>query len=406
MSMSTVLSAKKAFRILFLCSGKITEAEIMAAFQQLNQEVTPFDLNKYRIGPNSVETLSQDLIKKKNEIDFIFMLNGDAFDGDGKMAERLIEHKIPVVSWEVDHPFVLDVFGKRKLIPSPYLTLFCWDEGYMDDFRERGFHAVHYLPNATSAEHFAPDCHESPTLSRYQSRVQDQITFVGCSYLKFVQSLMPKDSQWDLFPTKAHMSILNDIVNALLQETQSTFKQIFAKLNRDYRLTFENAEKEEQYLALSECMVSSRYRIEMLKRLDKLLVYGDKEEWQHDLNENRLMGPVSYAQETKYVFRYSNININIASAKNRLDSNVRLYDVPMAGGFLLTDAKKNIGQQFELDREVIVYHNPDELQEKIARYKTDDAEKQKIVEQAQSRIMNEHLYRHRIETMLSTLVSY
>jgi spore maturation protein CgeB len=83
--------------------------------------------------------------------------------------------------------------------------------------------------------------------------------------------------------------------------------------------------------------------------------------------------------------------------------NQRVFDVPAAGGFILTDFKEQLAEVLEPGREVICYHHPEEIPD-LARFYLDHPEaRRKIIGRGRDRILREHTYRHRLQEMLAVL---
>ncbi len=93
------------------------------------------------------------------------------------------------------------------------------------------------------------------------------------------------------------------------------------------------------------------------------------------------------------VLNRSNITINrhISIAENYAN-NMRLYEATGMGALLITDRKDNLGQIFEIDKEVLAYANTDEARD-LTLWAIDNPSKAKIVAEAgQLRTMSTHTY--------------
>jgi len=89
------------------------------------------------------------------------------------------------------------------------------------------------------------------------------------------------------------------------------------------------------------------------------------------------------------------LNRHIDVAK-RYANNMRLYEATGVGTCLVTDAKDNLHELFEPDREVVTYRNAEECIEKI-RYLLEHEDKRAAIARAgQARTLREHTYRHRM----------
>ena len=393
-------------RILFLFSGKITESQILYALAQLDQIVEIIDLNRFFNQQTKPEDLLVLLVEKKHTFDFILTVNSYGLDDQGVIAERLLAERIHLVSWELDHPYIFNLLGLRKNVASDYTTLFLWDEGYLEDMKAMGFDRVHYLPNASCARQFAIPPAQAAAFNGDQYR--GATTFVGMTMLNFITRFAPVLG-CDLFPTADHKAVLESCTKLLLQDTSLWFHRAFQLACENlniFDLNFQSNSQREKYLAFAEMIVSSDYRIAVLRALKDVLIFGDLDEWKMVLPQHRLMGKIDYQQEVKHLFANSAINLNITLIKNRWDANLRIYDIPLAGGFVLSDARKNIARHFELDKEIVVYHSIDDLQEKRAKYQHDHALRQRIVTAAKKRIASEHLYQHRLTELICVMQGY
>lgn len=99
------------------------------------------------------------------------------------------------------------------------------------------------------------------------------------------------------------------------------------------------------------------------------------------------------------------LNRHIDVAENNAN-NMRLYEATGVGAMLLTDRKDNLGELFEIGKEVVVYSNPEEAAELIRHYLAHHGEAQTIAQAGQARTLREHTYRHRMEELIPILEQY
>ena len=83
--------------------------------------------------------------------------------------------------------------------------------------------------------------------------------------------------------------------------------------------------------------------------------------------------------------------------------NQRVFDCPAAGGFLLTDAQTDLESLFDAPNETARYTGIDEARELIRYYSEHDTERTTITQRARERILSEHTYEHRLQTMTERL---
>jgi len=87
-------------------------------------------------------------------------------------------------------------------------------------------------------------------------------------------------------------------------------------------------------------------------------------------------------------------------------NNMRLYEATGVGTLLLTDQKKNLGEIFDVGREVVAYTDTNDCLEKIRYYLAHEDERQAIAAAGQQRTLNEHTYFHRMQELLEILKAY
>jgi spore maturation protein CgeB len=91
--------------------------------------------------------------------------------------------------------------------------------------------------------------------------------------------------------------------------------------------------------------------------------------------------------------RDSAVVLNVhADSSPEYASNMRLYEVAGVGSCLLTDWRKNMGELFEPDREVVTYASPEECVEKARWLLDHPRERAEIARAGQARILKEHTF--------------
>ena len=111
----------------------------------------------------------------------------------------------------------------------------------------------------------------------------------------------------------------------------------------------------------------------------------------------------SFASDDDYLqhFRDVPINLNLVNGNAETAVNMRHFEVTAAGGFLLCYHQAELEQYFEVGRECDVFRNEHELLEKVRFYLDHPAKRREIARAGQQRTLNEHLYSHRLKTLLA-----
>jgi spore maturation protein CgeB len=83
--------------------------------------------------------------------------------------------------------------------------------------------------------------------------------------------------------------------------------------------------------------------------------------------------------------------------------NQRLFDVPAAGSFVLTDWREQTRSLLEPDKELVCYREPEEAPELIRYFLAHPEQRRRIVQAARARVLAEHTWTHRVQSILDRL---
>ena len=77
--------------------------------------------------------------------------------------------------------------------------------------------------------------------------------------------------------------------------------------------------------------------------------------------------------------------------------NLRLFEVPLAGQFLLTDWISEIDGEFEPGRHIEIWRTPEELDDKIRFYLAKPESAERIGAAGREHVLSRHTYRNRVQ---------
>ncbi len=97
--------------------------------------------------------------------------------------------------------------------------------------------------------------------------------------------------------------------------------------------------------------------------------------------------------------RHINVSENYAN-------NMRLYEATGVGSLLITDNKDNLGELFEVGKEIVTYSSPVEAVELISYYQAHPEEAKTIARAGQQRTLRDHTYHSRMKELVPVLESY
>ncbi len=152
---------------------------------------------------------------------------------------------------------------------------------------------------------------------------------------------------------------------------------------------------------------SSR-RHEMLNKLSDLPVeiYGPG--WRKWRNRSSLQKKVKASQiwgETlNDLYNTSKIVLNVSSwDPQRTGLNLRVFDVPATGAFLLTDSAREIDQYFTPGTEIETFSTPDELRKKVIFFLDHNKERECIAKNGYEKVLSFESYTGKMRTLLEAI---
>lgn len=126
----------------------------------------------------------------------------------------------------------------------------------------------------------------------------------------------------------------------------------------------------------------------------------DREKWINELVKRNMpvhlfgegWGRYISFEEMVDIFANSKINLNFSRAWHSMKPQIkgRIFQVCMAGGFLLTEYVPDIENYFGIDKEIVCFHNTDELMYKISYYLKHDVERRAIARAGWERATGEY----------------
>lgn len=118
----------------------------------------------------------------------------------------------------------------------------------------------------------------------------------------------------------------------------------------------------------------------------------------------QLLRPETFGDGINRVFNESRINLNIHNWFGvGTAMNLRLFEVPAARGFLLTDWVAEIDEQFEEDRHVVCWRSVEELRDKACYYLERESECNRIALAGYQHVLSKHTYLQRAHALIALL---
>ncbi|MEK3886285.1 CgeB family protein [Bacillus sp. FSL K6-3431] len=294
-------------------------------------------------------------LKKKHEVqhfqikDGLHMLQSFIIAGKPDIALTLVGFKIPIKmthllkKWEVKTAiwFTEDPYfiDKTNVLSNYYDFVFTIDTAALEYYKKNGHKHAYHLPLATDLRVFQP--------KQVEAHYRSDICLVGYPYPERVQ-----------------------YIQHLLQHTDYKIKVVG---------TWKNS--------------LSRFR-----------------------NNRNLVIHEGWVEPSIVADFYNGANIvlnthrpfNLKNNQNRLgiagkSINNRTFDAAACDSFQLIEFKEDLPNHFIEDEEMVAFRNYEELIQKIDHYMEFEEVRQKIANNARSRVLREHTFQHRLDKMLSII---
>jgi spore maturation protein CgeB len=358
------------------------QGEIRTALQQLGHRVHSI---RYLESGNVIEQL----LMASLDADLLMTVNHLGFDQDGELASLLEKIKLPYVSWFADRPqyILLD----HQVAAGDMAHLFTWERNTINELTDYGFQRVGYLPLATDEQSFAASISPANSLR-------------GPCWV--ANSMVEPVREWEgrANVRSAHEPLLRMAVEDLLDQRRDPWHALNDAIQQFPVITDNWTHGDKLRMATLIAFRATREdrrRIANAGLSTDLEVVGD-DGWKQLVTDVELRDQINYGSDLASYYA-SSIQLNSTSYQMPTSVNQRVFDVPCAGGVLLTDDQDDLYDLFDVEKECIIYRTPEELVEKIEFIKNHENSVREISELARNRIHSNHTYKQRLQTILGVV---
>lgn len=323
--------------------------------------------------------------------DVLVWMNRNTLSPEGE--EHLRTLPIKKVLWFLDSPRRVKTSAEELHATDAYFT---FDPTYLPYLESLCGKPGTYLPTATGIDPL-PGCGPDDT---WPEREGPAVGFMGALAVQRYQSVLEYWQQRD----PEFVQILDTIIEQFLEDDCQPLEERYLATSGPDRLPFEGF----VVLYLEE-RVTYLKRLRALQRVHDLglKTYGGAEwgqpDWAFELTECYTGQTPQYREELPHVYYHTKINVNVFHAQCVNSANPRVYDVLAAGGFLLTEYKPILEEEFTLNEHLVCYRSFDELREKTEYYLEHGDEREAIARAGQKFALENCTYQHRAQIILQTL---
>lgn len=326
--------------------------------------------------------------------DMVFSFDGRGLDNEGFLAHEYAKRGVPFVTWFVDQPKESN-FGKRYVRSNT--IVFAFDRDYIPMLNKVGFDNIFYLPLATNPDRFKP----VDSVQR-----QSKVCFVGESDYERIRYFASNiDSMVEGAGDEFYYAVKSAINTQRNSPGRDTWRIVKKALdNYDINTKSLPTIVKDMLEGFVEREASLRQRLEVIQTLSgrfDTIIYGDSL-WGKAIKSG-YMGKANYFNDdiVKVYNRYD-IYVNVSRFQLKNAINQRPYDISACGGFLITDERHDLREQFDED-EMISFKSTDELVDKIKFFLHKDTKREQIARKAREKVLARHTYLKRIEEIMRVM---
>ena len=358
----------------------------------------PFQNTEKRDDPEFESRFSSDL--QKEVPDFVFSFN--YYPLISKVCNR---EGVKYVSWVYDSPHIA-LYSYTLINKCNYIFLF--DSQMYENFASKGIRTVYYLPLAASVRRLDA-VRITPEIQR---RYGAGVSFVGAMYTEahnFYDRMEPglddytKGYLQGLMAAQMQIDGMNFVENCLSQNVLERMLQAYPMIPNVDGVE-SSAYMYAQYMLNRK--ITSVERTQLIRQIgEKYPVKLYTKDKEFTASGVTCMGQIDYYDAMPYVFKCSDINLNITLRSIQRGIPLRAMDIMGCGGFLLTNYQEDLLQFFTPGEDFVYYESHQDLLDRIGYYQTHEDERRRIAENAHRKVATDHTYDIRIRQMLEIVMA-
>lgn len=396
-----VRSQKDKKRILFLHSIQIQSMGIPYALTEMGHSVEIPEIKITLENGGKGDLRDQEIVEELLEDgNYDLVVTYDFSQGTSSACQNF---RIPYYAWVYDSP-LLGLYSREALNEVNYISVF--DKKQYERLKDLGLRHLFYMPLAPETDNFGV-VHVG---KRDEKKYTCDVSFVG-----------------RLYNNRGFEEIFDETGKTYLEEAEKIINEMDCGWGKDVTIFDKASEELIHYMASKQpeetwkaWNVDKRYycesmklvrkcneveRIKILERLqDKfsIVVYAD-DSAKNILKNVRVEPWLEYGTEMPKVFYLSKINLNITSRSIESGIPLRVWDILAVGGFCLTNYQPELEDYFEIGKDLEVYHDLKELEEKIAYYLKHEDERVRIAVNGYKKVKREHGLNERMQSVLDLI---
>jgi spore maturation protein CgeB len=388
-------------KILFLDWKSLGNEDIVSAVEHLNEngysielKLYPFDNHIEDDDKEALEMLKKAIQKEAPS----FVMSFNFFPLASKACNEM---GVKYAAWVYDNPAVR-LYSYTLINKCNYVFVF--DSQMYESFAVQGIKNVYYLPMAAAVRRYD----SLPKSPEKEKKYKGRISFVGHLYSEshnYFDRLEGKISDYTkgylegLMHSQMEIQGLNIIDKSIPDRVMSEMIDALG-INPSYDSVATHEYLYSNYVINRK--ITSIERCEIIKKIGEKypveLYTSDTEFGGHGISNH---GEVDYYLSMPYVFKNSDINLNITLRSIQRGIPLRSMDIMGCGGFLLTNYQEDMLRFFVPGEDFVFYESVNDLMDKLDYYLSHGDERRAIAQSGHQKVARDHTYEQRLQEIIS-----
>ena len=316
------------------------------------------------------------------------------------LSDLCENYKTIYIAWIYDSPmttlFHSSVFHSVNRI-------FLFDHALYERMQQIGIPHIYYMPLAANTTRINALSLSDKDRKRYSC----DISFVGSLYEKNAYN----DSR-NQMPAEAAVPMNHYLMHYLCNWNAVRSWPVLSSNLTHYFLDTDPKLKAsaEEYELPANMYLGLLYLSRKLAEMERITVLNTlAEQFPVDLYTNsqsdqidilRKHAPVNYYTELNKVYHFSRINLNITIPSIETGIPLRIFDIMVCGGFVLSNYQKEFDSLFTPGKDIVLFHDLTELKEQAASYLSHEQERLIIAAEGYRTVNRYYTYEIQLQKML------
>lgn len=390
-----IVKNKEKLRIYFMCSKEIGILGIAYALKKMGHEIEVSDRN---ISIHNESEIAVEYLEEKLEMGHYDLVI--SYDLILSVAKACSNMGVKYWAWVYDSP-LMELYRHEAKLSNVYISVF--DKKQYERVSKLGIERLFCIPLASEVDYFGTVDITKSDEKKYKA----DVSFVGRLYDKRGYEKLFDESTDELRVEADNIvrscNCVWDGETTIYEKASDALINLIA--SKEKETIWDKYSIEKRYFAESMLLVRKCNEIERVTILNKLaekyqvVLYADEGEKEQLVNV-KVCPWVDYWTEMPKVFYLSKINLNITSRSIESGIPQRVFDIMSVGGFCLTNYQPELEEYFEIGKDLEVFHNLEELDEKVKYYLKHEEARIRIAINGYKKVRKYHSYENRMEKVL------